>query len=445
MIILRDYQQKLKEKTREAFKTYKKIILLAPCGAGKTVISSSILKDSIDKGKKVWFIVHRQELLQQSINTFNSFGIEPKVFMIQTLVNQIKKGIITEVPDLIVIDECQHSTSKTYLFLFETYKDTYFLGLSATPCRLSGLPLGNIYENIVCEIEAEDLIKKGFLADYDYYAPKLNADFTKVQISKGDYNNTEVEKELTNATIYGDIIKYYKKIADNKKTIIYCPTISYSEKIAKLFNDNGYSAKHFDGETNDIERKQIVEDFRNGRIKILTNVDLVGEGFDVPSCESVLLLRPTQSLSLYIQQSTRCLRPELNKKAIIIDYVGNCFRHGMPTEKRNWSLTEKMKCSNPSGENAIIIRQCPKCYKTYKPTTHICPYCGFEAPKTSREIKEEEKAELEKITKIEKMQKKREQGMAKDFGSLVQLAKKRGYKNPSGWAYMILQNRRKKK
>ena len=156
MIILRDYQQKLKEKTREAFKTYKKIILLAPCGAGKTVISSSILKDSIDKGKKVWFIVHRQELLQQSINTFNSFGIEPKVFMIQTLVNQIKKGIITEVPDLIVIDECQHSTSKTYLFLFETYKDTYFLGLSATPCRLSGLPLGNIYENSLDDILNSD-------------------------------------------------------------------------------------------------------------------------------------------------------------------------------------------------------------------------------------------------------------------------------------------------
>ena len=445
IIKLRDYQEKLKNKTRLAFLKNKKVIMLAPCGAGKTVISSSIISDSVNKGKVVWFIVHRQELAFQSEKTLEKFGIKnAKIYMIQTLVNKIKKEEITEIPDMIVIDECQHSTSNTYLKLFEKYPNTFFLGLTATPCRLSGQPLGNVYNEIVSEVEAEDLIKRGFLAEYEYYAPKLSADFSKVKIkTTGDYDTKEVEKELDNKTIYGNIIEYYKKLANNKKTIIYCPTISYSEKIEKLFNDNGYIAKHFDGCTNDTEREQIVEDFRDGKIQILTNVDLIGEGFDVPDCECVLLLRPTQSLSLFIQQSTRCLRPNGDKKAIIIDFVGNCFRHGMPTEKRKWSLDTKIKCSNPSGENAILIRQCPKCYKVYEPKTRICPYCKYEAPLTEREIKQEEKAELERIKQIEKYQRKNEIWNCKTMSELVAYARNKGYKNPR--CLELLYNASKKK
>ena len=220
---------------------------------GKTVISSSIIQDSVAKGKIVWFVVHRQELQTQAENTLKNFQIESdnvKVYMIQTLVNKIKKNLIEEIPDMIVLDECQHSSSTTYMKLFETYPNTFFLGLSATPTRLTGKPLGNIYENIVKEIEADDLIKMGYLAQYDYYAPKMNTDFTKVKMSKGDYDKEEVEKYLTNGTIYGNIIKYYKQLADNMKTIIYCPTISYSLKIEELFKSNGYTIKHFDGCTN---------------------------------------------------------------------------------------------------------------------------------------------------------------------------------------------------
>ena len=439
---LRDYQQNLKNKTRQAFMTHKKVIMLAPCGAGKTVISASILADSVAKGKKVWFVVHRQELQSQAKEKFVD-GIP--IYMVQTLNNQIKKGKITEIPDMIVLDECQHATSKTYMKLFETYSTTYFLGLTATPCRLSGKPLGDVFQNIVSEIEAEELIKLGFLADYDYYAPKLSADFTKVKVkTTGDYDSKEIEKEMSNSTVYGDIIKYYRQLADKKKTIVYCPTIDYSLRIEKLFNDNGYICKHFDGTTNDFERKQVVEDFRNDKIQILTNVDLIGEGFDIPDCECTILLRPTQSLSLYIQQSTRCLRPNGDKKAVIIDMVGNCFRHGMPTEKREWSLTKSMKCENPSGEDAIKIRQCPNCYKVYEPKTRECPYCHYIAEPTPREIKQEEKAELERIEKIEKYQRKNEIWQCKTMGDLIAFAKRKGYRNPGGWAYYILEARKKK-
>lgn len=442
-IKLRDYQENLKNKTRTSFLFFKKVIMLAPCGAGKTVISASILNDAAKKGKSTWFVVHRQELKNQAEEKFDE---NVPVYMIQTLVNQIKKETIKDIPDMIVLDECQHATSKTYLKLFESFPNTYFLGLTATPCRLSGKPLGDVFENIVSEIEAEELIKKGYLADYDYYAPKLSTDFSKVKIkTTGDYDTQEIEKEMSNNTIYGDIIKYYKQLANNKKTIIYCPTINYSLKIEKLFNDNGFCAKHFDGTTSDKERTQIVEDFRQGKINILTNVDLIGEGFDVPSCECVILLRPTQSLSLYIQQSTRCLRANEGKKAIILDMVGNCFRHGMPTEKREWSLTKSIKCTNPSGEDAIKVRQCPNCYKVYEPTTRQCPYCHYIAEPTPREIKQEETAQLEKIKKVEKYQRKNEVYNCRTYSELVAYAKSKNYKNPGGWAYYILQARKKKK
>ena len=590
MIKLRSYQEELKNKCREAFKKYKRVIMLAPCGSGKTITSTSIINDSVKKGNIVWFIVHRKELLDQAINTLKRCDVpmdNVKVYMIQSLANRLDK--IEEIPNFIILDECfakgtlidnipienikvgdfinsynhkthkiekkeviniykkkannilkikfdngkeiictanhpfytskgyipayklkrsdelyllwqksranfqkrtrpkeryilkrtrvesieiqkstsdgtfgglckdgyvynlevkdnnnyfannvlvhncQHSTSKTYLRLINKFPNAYFLGLTATPCRLSGKPLGDIFEYMVSAITANDLIKKGFLADYDYYAPKTNADFTKVKIKNGDYDTEEIEKVMDNKKIYGNIIEEYKKLANNKKTIVYCASISYSKKIEKLFNDNGFTAKHFDGNTPKQERDQIIEDFRNNKIKILTNVDLIGEGFDVPDCECCLLLRPTQSLSLYIQQATRCLRPNENKRAIIIDFVGNVFRQGMPTEDREWSLNQKIVCQNRSGERDILTRQCGNCFKVYQGTNRICPYCGFDNGKTRKELKEEEKAELERIEKLER-KKKKEETKNKSYEELVKIGYQRGYKNPEYWA-----------
>ena len=116
----------------------------------------------------------------------------------------------------------------------------------------------------------------------------------------------------------------------------------------------------------------------------------------------------------------------------------------MPTEKREWSLSKKMKCKNPSGENGILIRQCPKCYKTYQALTRICPYCKYEAPKTEREIKQEEKAELEKIKKVEQYKRKNEVWNCKTMSELVAYAKEHNYKSPGFWAATIMKARKNK-
>ena len=448
-INLRPYQLVLKNKVREAFKNNKRVILLAPCGSGKTVIASSIMQDAIKKGNKVWFIVHRSELMKQANDTLERYGIPKKnieVYMVQSLAHKLDK--IKEEPNLIIVDECQHSSSSTYRKIINQYPNAYILGLSATPTRLTGKPLGDIYETIISEVTAKQLIEMKYLADYSYYAPELNIDFNNIKIKAGDYDTEDVNRAMSKAKIYGDIIKTYKKLANNKKTILYCASIEYSKKMEKLFSENGYKIKHFDGTTPEKERQQIVEDFRNNKIQMLTNVDLIGEGFDVPDCECVLLLRPTQSLNLFIQSSTRCLRKNGDKKAIIIDYVNNIQKHGLPTMDRQWSLDKKVKeYDNENDDGTLRIRVCKECFSTFE-GGDVCPYCGAEYELTAIEIENIKEVQLKKVEEEKELKRQQYLSSVADkvqyyesveqcttWAELTEFAKMKNYK--PGFAYVM--------
>lgn len=334
------------------------------------------------------------------------------------------------------------SGASSYLKVCEYYNCPRVL-FTATPARLDGKSL-TLADKLIIGIEAEELIKQGNIAPYDYYAPKIDYDVSKIDRVAGDFNVGEMAKELDKGTIYGDIIKYYRTLGENRQAIAYCANVNHSQKVAETFNNNGIKAIHMDATTSAKEREKILEDFKNNKFKVLCNCNLISEGITLPTASVGLLLRSTLSVPLFIQQACRVLTPNKGKKAVIIDFVGNCFIHGMPTEKREWNLDKPAKARNPSGENGIIIRQCPNCYKTYQPTTRICPYCKYEAPKTEREIKVEEKAELEKIQKIEKFKRKKEIYDCKTYPQLIQYAKEHGYKNPGGWAYYILNSRKNK-
>ena len=264
-------------------------------------------------------------------------------------------------------------------------------------------------------------------------------------MSGSDFNNEQLGEVMLDRKIYGDIIKYYHKLAEGKQSIAYCTNIKHSLSIRDLFNDNGIPAVHMDASTPEKEREKIMSDFKEGKYKILCNCNLISEGITVPECECCLLLRPTQSETLYIQQACRCLTPREGKTAIIIDFVGNCYAHGTPTEKREYTLDEKqIRIKNPSREPEVTARECSNCLRVYRGTDPICPYCGFDNKKTRKQIKEDEKAELERIQKIERVQKSREQGMAKSYEELVQIGYKRGIKNPRGWAWYVWNGRKNK-
>jgi superfamily II DNA or RNA helicase len=173
--------------------------------------------------------------------------------------------------------------------------------------------------------------------------------------------------------------------------------VKHSEDTAAAFREAGIEAVSFDGNTPAEERKRIVADYRAGRIKILCNVDLISEGFDCPDCSCCILLRPTLSTALFIQQSMRALRPQPGKTAVILDHVNNYQRHGLPDDDREWSLTSAIKPKSRYGEDGkLLIRQCPRCYYTYR-SAPVCPNCGYKTELTREEIKNVKEIRLEEI------------------------------------------------
>lgn len=411
---LRDYQKEIIEKCRVAFASdYKRPLVVLPCGAGKTVC---FIYMALRHKGNVAFLVHRKELVDQTIKAFGG-DLPPNIY-----VGMIRSKLPFE-PTLLIIDECHHATAKTYLDVISKYPNAYMVGLTATPCRLDGSALGQVFDTLIVDVDTKWLIDNHYLAPYEYYAPPQQIMLPKMRY--GDFAVGEMEYE---SCIYGDIKKYI-----SGKTIIYCPNIRFSRALAIELG-----GEHIDGDTPKKERERITSEFRNGDIDILCNVDLLGEGYDVPACDTVILLRPTMSVALYIQQAMRCMRYVEGKVAKIYDMVGNVHRHGLIDEPREWTLTGKIKCKG-TGEPDIIVRLCKSCFRVYAGNSRVCPYCNATQPLTEREIKQLKEIELEQIKKTER----RKQGMAKSYEQLVAIGKTRGYKNPQYWAKCILKSRSK--
>jgi len=371
---LRNYQKEAIDAVHDAWADgYKAPCIVGPCGCGKALIAAEMAKRASLNGKRVLAIVHRQELVVQLTKTFEAHGADMSlvdVMMVQTLSRRLAQTTIS--PALIITDENHHCIAASYKKIYTRFNNAYFVGLTATPVRLNGGGLGEINDKLIIMPGAKWMIDHNYLAPYDYYAPQL-ADLSSLKTKAGDYVQSAAAALLDKPKIYGDVIEHYRKLADGKQAICYCPTIDYSKATAASFAAAGITAVHFDGDTPSAAREQIVRDFRTGTIKILCNVDLVSEGFDVPDCEAAILLRPTKSLTLYIQQSMRCMRYKPGKRAIIIDHVGNVFRHGLPDMDRQWGLDPKPP--SKSRKSSIPVRQCPECYYTHSPAP-VCPKCG---------------------------------------------------------------------
>lgn len=432
--MLRGYQQDIYNKIRHELLTHNGVCAVLPCRSGKSYIMKEIVDRACEKGNNVLILAHRHLLINQHKRLIGNCRIA-SVF---TEVNHLGEYIA---PQLIIIDEAHLSGAETYQKICNYYKCKRIL-FTATAKRLDNKPL-NLADTIINGISADELIKLGYVSNYDLYAPKLDINLKSVSMSGSDFNNEELAGVMMERKIYGDIIAYYNKLANGLQALAYCVNVAHSKSICELFNANGISARHIDAKTPENEREQIMNEFKEGKFKILCNCNLINEGITLPECDCCLLLRPTQSESLYIQQSCRCLTPRENKRAIIIDYVGNCYAHGTPTEKRVYKLT-KQKIRNPSREKDIITRACENCLRVYPGNGPICPYCGHDNKKTQKQIEIEQKAELERITEINRKKARMEVGMARDYASLVALATRRGYKNPSWWAKTIIESRKRK-
>lgn len=443
-LILRDYQTQTIRDTQRAFiRGYSRPLIVLPCGAGKTVLFAYMAQSSQAKNKTVWFLVHRRELMQQTIDTFDKFNIPRDTIhigMIASVANRLDRY---PEPDFIIFDEGHHASATTWTRIVDKYPNAKICGLTATPARLDGKPLGKVYDSMVVGISARDLIVLGYLSQYKYFAPAVT-DLSALKRKGSDFDRQQATELLSQRAVFGDVIKHWRDHADGLQTICYCSSIKHSQAMADEFQAEGINAVHFDGNTAPGERNEIISKFRSGEITILCNVDLISEGFDVPGCHCCILLRPTASTALFIQQSMRALRPQPGKTAIILDHVNNYERHGLPDDDREWSLTDRIKPRKEYGEDGkLTVRQCPNCYFTYA-SAPVCPNCGYAAELTRQEIKNIKEIRLQEIkqnnrTKADKAVQDKTAAECKSLTELQAYARRRGYK--SGWAWIQAKKR----
>lgn len=443
MIALRPYQEQIVTDCRTAFRDgERKVLVQLATGGGKTVLGSFMVHGSSTRGKVCWWLVHRRELIRQASATFYSMQIphgivagghasDPharvQVASIQTIARRLDN---LPAPDMIVFDETHHIGAAQWTEIFETFPNAYVLGLTATPWRLDGRGLGNWYARMVRGPEVTDLIDAGSLSPYRLFAPS-QPDMAGIESQAGDYKQRQLASVMDKPSITGDAVQHYQELCAGKRAVAFGVSIEHSQHIAEQFRACGIAAEHVDGQMDHGERDRAVARFVAGETLVLCNADLFGEGFDVPAIEAAILLRPTQSLSLYLQQVGRALRPAPGKEhAVILDHAGNSLRHGLPDDPREWSLAdrEKKKRAAPSESP---VKQCLKCFRVYRPAKQ-CPQCGFVPPITAREIEQRDGSLVEVNAGAAKQQRKQEERECKTLTDFERLGAARGYK--PGWA-----------
>ena len=447
MIELRDYQKNMIDEVAAEFAAGNRAVcLVGPCGCGKTVVVGWMSATTAMQGRRVLFLVHRQELIDQASETFADMGIQHGIIAagaprqydrlvqigsVQTVVRRLDE---MAPPDYIITDECHHQTAATYRKITDHYKQAFLLGVTATPERLGGQGLGDVFNRLVIGPGVKELIERGNLAPYDLYAPPSKVDLKDVRVKFDDYVQSDLTNAVDKSDIIGGLIETYQRLAPDTNAVCYCVSRVHSNHVAEQFRAAGISACHIDGDTDKHLRKQIIADFRAKKIRVLCNVDLISEGFDVPSMETVILARPTQSLCLYIQQSMRPMRPDADnpgKRAVIIDHVGNVFRHGMPDDEHAWSLESKKK--RAPHDVSLALKTCPNCLRVHAPAAK-CPYCGYIYPTPEIDLPQEADGELSKVESVEviaQKEKRMEVGRARTIPDLEKIAIKRGYS--FGW------------
>lgn len=423
----------------------KSVLLQSPAGSGKSVMIAEIARLTVAKGGIVMFMVHRKELVNQIKASFMENEVDLNRCIVQTVGKIAHRLKILPKPSLIITDETHHSLASTYQKIYTYYSDVPRLGFTATPWRLNGKGLHDVYDAMVLGPKIDWLIENHYLAPYKYYSVKL-VDDTKLQKSStGDYTNKSMD-DAVGKTIFGDVVKTYQTKTPNQQAIVYAHSVDYSKAVAQAFRDEGISAAHADAKTPAAERDRIMSDFKSGQLKVLCNVDLISEGFNVPDCSVVIMLRPTESLVLFIQQSMRSMRYKPGKQATIIDHVANYARFGLPDDDRSWTLSDRPK-KHKKKSDAMPIRTCEFCFAVIPASSTVCPVCGKAIERSQFEMDQDNSVELEEIhgkldikteyNSVRYGRMKPEE--AETVEDLYGIAKARGYK--PGWAWFQAKNR----
>lgn len=450
MISLRPYQERAVSDVRESFRNgNRRTLLVLPTGGGKTVCFSYISAGVARSQKRVLIIAHRRELLKQISKTLKQFNIHHSILdasargiprtavtvaSVFTLASRLKHF---PPPDLIIGDEAHHFTpDSTWGKVVAAFPKALVLGVTATPERADGKGLGLMFDNMVIGPTVAELTGMGFLSPAEVYAPPA-PDLSRLKVRAGDYAVGELEKLMGESSVTGDAVRHYMELCPGKKAVAFCVSVKHAEQVAASFSASGVAAASIDGSMETARRDGILRDFEAGKIAVLCSCDLISEGFDLPAVEAAILLRPTKSLALYLQQVGRVLRIAPGKThCLVLDHVNNTRVHGFIDDERDWQLTtDTARKKKPKEEEAESVRTCPKCFAAHRPEP-VCPKCGHVYEVKARQVKQVE-GTLEKLERGEKKE-KGPVDWQRQYYALKKVAERRGQKEPSKWALNIV-------
>lgn len=356
--MLRDYQIEICEKVNGAFEAHRSVMMQMPTGTGKTVVLASLVKQYLNRDAdcSVLIVAHRIELIEQTGTFLNHFGIDYgmiaggkrpamlKRVMVASVQTLSKNLDIDLSPSLVVIDEAHHALAKTYQMLWAAWPEAKFLGLTATPYRMSGDGFTDLFEVLVDSWSVKQFIADGWLSPYDYYSIRPDSeeqqeiDSLRKRGADGDFQMKELREKLDVRPSIERLFESFERFAFDKKGIIYAIDIAHAEHIAEFYRLQGVNAVAISSKTPAKERAEVIRTFKDeNRIQILVSVDLFSEGFDCPDVEFIQMARPTLSLAKYLQMVGRGLRPCKGKQCCtIIDNVGLYRTFGLPSVDRDW-------------------------------------------------------------------------------------------------------------
>jgi superfamily II DNA or RNA helicase len=449
---LRGYQAQAVADTRAIMKAgIKRVVIYAPTGAGKSIISAAIIESAYKRGKRVAWIVNRIELCNQAVDHLRLAGVDCGVLQgensratylpvvvcsIQTLASRgIPEGV-----ELFIVDECHFcAASKEFLALVTQYPHVPMIGFSATPFTRG---LGKVHEfgamfgAIVKAATIPELIEQGFLVDANVYAPST-PDLTGVKTVAGDFHEKQLGDAVDKPELVGDIVTHWIKLANGKRTLCFATNIAHSKHIVEQFKEVGVRARHIDAYTPAAMRREIIDGFKAGEFEVLSNCAILAEGFDCPAAEVMILARPTKSLVRHIQMAGRVLRPFDGKTfATILDHSGTTQRLGFVTDELPIELDDGKPRKNGDGAKPeeALPKACSNCHFVKPAKVHKCPACGF-APQRQSEVEVADgELTLLKRSKAHQVRKGLDEFGSKQstYGQLLTIVRERGYK--PGWA-----------
>ena len=451
---LRPYQSRAIQTLRERVRQGKRrILLVAPTGAGKMTIIAAIVRTS---SVPVLFVAHRMELIDQCVADLARVGIT-NVGVIRSDDERTNPNATVQVASvdtlrrrekppagLVLIDEAHRAVSDTYLALLEYYKESIILGFTATPTRLDERPLGNLFDCLEIVCTYTDLIKGGFIVAPLCYSGPMDLDLSTIRLIGGDYDEDQLSDIMRSEALVGNLLDHWLKLAHmypsqhsenpfdgrlvegpRRRTLAFAVSIQHSIDICDRFSKEGIRIAHLDGKTSETERRRIVRAIGSGDLDAVTNVGVLLEGVDVPSVKCVLHARPTQSLVLWRQSVGRIFRPwhptrgEKSLTPLLLDHAGNIQRLGFPHEDLFWTLTEKAR----RVEKKQPMRICKGCFAYLPAHRRICPYCGTEIPPPQEgDVPEETEEKLQALASTPEAMRRMY------YDTIVKVARAKGYK-----------------